>query len=167
MGEYWQLMLQRVRERCLPLQHLAPFLGSGLVVTAGFCSSRLLRFSCLSVAIVLFVFVTADFARSLLDTETGDASYDRPAKDDAATPSQVFLTFILAATYFCMIVLGLYGLFVSSRFISFVMIPAALVFSALAAWRNVRLWYRQGADYEEALKEEAVQLEKLHIPPTH
>lgn len=165
MGEYWQLMLQRVREKCLPLQHFAPFVGSGLVAAAGFCSSRALRFACLSVAIVVLLFVTADFARSLLDNESGDASYDRTAKDNPVTTAQVFLSFILAAVYFGMIFSGLYALFISSRFVLFVMTPAVLVFSGLAAWRNVRLWYRQGEDYEEALREETALLEKLHVPP--
>lgn len=165
MGEYWQLMLQRVREKCLPLQHFAPFVGSGLVAAAGFCSSRALRFACLSAAIVVLLFVTADFARSLLDNESGDAGYDRTAKDNPVTTAQVFLSFILAAVYFGMIFSGLYALFISSRFVLFVMTPAVLVFSGLAAWRNVRLWYRQGEDYEEALREETALLEKLHVPP--
>lgn len=167
MGDSWRLLFQWLGEKCLPLQHLAPFLGSALVVAAGFCSSRSLRFSLLAVAIVLFLFVTADFARSLLDKEAGDPSYDRPAQDNPVTTAQVFLTSILAAVYFGIIFSGLYGLFISSRFVLFVMTPAVLVFSGLAAWRNVRLWYVQGEDYEEVLREEAAQLEKMnmHVPP--
>lgn len=165
MGEYWQLMFQRARERCLPLRHLAPFAGSGLVVTAGFCSSRPLRFACLSVALILFLFVTADFARSLLDRSTGNASYQGPPKHIPVTPSQVFFTLIVAAAYFFMIFAGLHGLFETSGVVFFAMAPGIFLFSTLAAWRNVRLWYRDGADYEQALKEEAGQSHKLRIPP--
>lgn len=158
-------MLQRVREKCLPLQHLAPLAGSGLVIAAGFCSSRALRLLCLSVAIILFLFVTADFARSLLDKEPADASEDRPAKDNPVSTAQIFLSFILAAVYFGMIFSGLYTLLISSRLVLLVMTPAVLVFSGLAAWHNVRLWYRQGEDYEEVLKEETTLLQKLRVPP--
>jgi hypothetical protein len=165
VGEYWQLMFQRVREKCLPLQHLAPLAGSGLVVAAGFCSSRALRLVCLALAIILFLFVTADFARSLLDKEPADASEQQPAKDNPVSTPQVFLTFILAAVYFGIIFSGLYTLFISSRLVLFVMTPAVVVFSGLAAWRNVRLWYRQGENYEEALKEETALLQKLRVPP--
>jgi hypothetical protein len=161
----WQLILQRVRERCVPLQHLAPFAGSGLVVAAGFCSSTALRLVCLGIAIVLFLVVTADFARSLLDKEAAGASHEQQGKDNPVTTAQVFLSFILAAVYFGMIFSGLYSLFISSRFVFFLMIPAAFVFAALAAWRNVRLWYRQGEDYEEARKEETALLQKLRVPP--
>jgi hypothetical protein len=165
VGGFWTFILERVREKCLPLQHLAPFLGSALVATAGFCSSRALRFACLSAAIVVFLFVTADFARSLLDNEPADASYNPTAQDNPVTTAQVFLTFILAAVYFGMIFSGLYALFISSPFVLLVMTPAVLMFSGLAAWHNVRLWYRQGEDYEEALKEETALLEKMRVPP--
>jgi hypothetical protein len=45
------------------------------------------------------------------------------------------------------------------------MILGTFVVSVLAAWRNVRLWWREGADYEQALKEEAQMSPKLRIPP--
>jgi hypothetical protein len=44
-------------------------------------------------------------------------------------------------------------------------VPAIFVIACLAAWRNVRLWYRQGADYEQALREEALESLKVRIPP--
>jgi hypothetical protein len=38
-----------------------------------------------------------------------------------------------------------------------VMLPCTFVLSYLAAWRNVRLWYRHAMDYEQALSEDAQQ----------
>lgn len=171
MGEWWQAVLQAVREKCLPLQHMAPFLGSGLILAAGFCSSPPLRFLCLSAGIVLLLFVAADFARSLLDRETGNASYQGAPRHIPVTPAQVFLALIVAAVYFFMILTGLYTVFFRSyEFFSsvpvlLVLLPGTLVFSSLAAWRNVRLWYREGTDYEQALKEEESQSNKLPVPP--
>jgi hypothetical protein len=165
MGETFKLVYQRVHDALLPLQRLAPFLGCGLIVAAGFCSSRPLRLLCLSVAVVLLLFVVADFARSLLDNETGNASYQGPPAHIPVTLFQVFLTVIVAVTYFFMIFMGIHSLFVSSGPVLLIMVPGIMVFSSLAAWRNVRLWYREGADYEQALKEEEGQSHKLHIPP--
>lgn len=158
-------MFERLRERVLPLQALAPFLGLGFIVAAGFCSSRPLRLAYLTAAIVLLLLVAADFARSLLDTETGNASYQGPPVRIAVTPFQVILTAIVATTYFFMIFIAIHTFFGSSMLVYAFMAPAILVFSVLAAWRNVRLWYREGADYEEALKEDEGQSHNLHIPP--
>jgi len=158
-------MVERLRERLLPLQALTPFVGLGLIVAAGFCSSRPLRLTCLVIAIVLLLFVAADFARSLLERQTGTASYQGPPARIAVTPFQVLLTVVVAITYFFMIFAGIHTFFGSSLLVYAFMAPGILVFSVLAAWRNVRLWYREGADYEQALKEEEGQSHKLHIPP--
>lgn len=167
MGETFKLVYQRIHDALLPLQPLAPFLGCGLIVVAGFCSYRPLRLLCLAVAVILLLFVAADFARSLLDRETGpgNASYQGPPARIPVTLFQVILTVIAALTYFFMIFVGLHSFLLSSGPVLLVMVPGILVFSSLAAWRNVRLWYREGADYEQALKEDEGQSHKLHIPP--
>jgi hypothetical protein len=164
--EWCQLLFDRVRERCLSLQHLAPGLGSALILAASFCPSRPLRFLCLSVGIILLLFVAADFARSLLDRETGNASYQGPPAHIPVTALQLFLALIVATTYFCMILAGLHTLFLASATVTLIMAPGILVYSLLAAWRNVRLWYREGANHKP-LKEEENQTQRLHIPPVH
>ena len=67
MDEYWLRVLQRVRETCLPFERFIPFVASALTFVAGFCPSRSLRYLCQSVAMVLFLVVVADLARSFLD----------------------------------------------------------------------------------------------------
>jgi hypothetical protein len=65
-----------------------------------------------------------------------------------------------------MIIAGLHLLLFPCGLLSFRMPPAIFVIACLAAWRNVRLWYRQDADYEQALKEqEAGHSHNLHRPP--
>jgi hypothetical protein len=44
-----------------------------------------------------------------------------------------------------------------------VMLPCTFVLSYLAAWRNVRLWYRHAMDYEQALSEDAQQSHRIDI----
>jgi len=169
MSEYWPPALQWIRQAFLPLQRFTPFIASALMLVAGFCPSRSLRYLCLSAAVLLFLFVVADLARSFLDKDLNKpphwASDQGPPEKIAVNASQVLLTAVLALIYAGMIFAGLHTLFLSSAFMFLVMTLGVLVLSSLAAWRNVRFWYREGTDYEQALKEEAAMPRKLHIPP--
>ncbi len=164
MGEIWKFGYERLHEAFLPLQRFNAFIASALTLVSGFCSSRPLRLLCLSVAVLLFLAVAADFARSLLDREPNGAPetsrYNLPV-----TPPQVFLTAIVACVYAVMMLIGLSTAVTSSGIAFFVISPGILVLSSLAAWHNVRLWYREGEDYEQVLQEEEGQSHKLHIPP--
>jgi predicted metal-dependent hydrolase len=165
LREWWQLQFERFLGKLLPFQHLAAFVGSVLMLAAGLCASRPLRILCVLLAIILLLFVAADFARSLLDTDryAGD---EPPRTANPVTRVEIVLTVVVASTYFCLLLAGLYTLLLSSWLVLLIMVPATAVFSSLAAWRNVRLWYREGADYEQALKEEEEgQSPRLHIPP--
>src|SRR5215471_4347706 len=169
MGEYWQQALQRIREFCMTFERFTAFIASALTLVAGFCQSRSLRYLCQSVAVVLFLVVVADLARSFLDAGLNKpahwASHQGPPEKIRVSPFQVVLTAALALIYASMIFAGLHTLFLSSALMFLIMVPGVLALSGLAAWRNVRLWYREGADYEQALKEEAATPHTLHIPP--
>jgi hypothetical protein len=51
----------------------------------------------------------------------------------------------------------------------FLFVVPVFAFSSLAAWRNVRLWYRQGSDFEDRLhqleEEEAGKRQRLAVSP--
>jgi hypothetical protein len=165
LGEDWKMLLRWAWEKSLPLRPLMPFIASALTVGAGICSSRPLRVLLLSLAIVLFLYVAADVARSMLDKETGYASYQGPPKHLPVTPFQVVLAAALAVIYSFMILEAFKLLFLPSGYGLALIALGVFVLSFLAAWRNVRLWWREGADYEQALKEEAQMSRKLRIPP--
>jgi hypothetical protein len=165
LGEDFGTVLQWAREKWLLLRPLAPFIASLLTLGAGFCTVRPLRIFLLCLALILFLEVAADFARTLLDRETGYASYQGPPQTVPVTFAQVALAAALALIYFCMIFAGLKLLFLPSGLGLVAIILGVVVLSSLAAWRNVRLWWREGADYEQALKEEAQMSRKLRIPP--
>ncbi|HEX7289349.1 MAG TPA: hypothetical protein VF532_24410 [Candidatus Angelobacter sp.] len=156
---------QWTREKWLPLRPLTPFLASGLTLGAGFCTVRPLRIFLLCLALGLFLEVAADFARTLLDRETGYASYQGPPQTIPVTPAQLALAGALALVYFFMIFAGLAMFFLPSGLGLVLIVLGVLALSSLAAWRNVRLWWREGADYEQALKEESNMSHKLRIPP--
>jgi hypothetical protein len=165
LGEDFGTLLQWSREKWLPLRPLTPFLASGFTLGAGFCTVRPLRIFLLCLALVFFLELAAEFARTLLDRETGYASYQGPPKTVPVTPAQVGLAALLAFIYFCMIFAGLKLFFLPSGLGLAGIMLGVFVLSSLAAWRNVRLWWREGADYEQALKEEATMSRKLRIPP--
>lgn len=164
MAAILKLGYGRVSDAFLPLRRFTALIASALTLASGFCSSRPLRLLCLSVAVLLFLTVAADFARSLLDREPNGATqpnlYNLPV-----TPPQVFLTGIVACVYAGMMFIGLSTVVTSSGIAFFVISPGIVVLSSLAAWHNVRLWYREGEDYEQVLKEEEGQSHKLNIPP--
>ena len=167
MPDWLNNLAERVSRLLSPVHRFAPLLASALTVAAGLCTVSALRLLLSISAIVLFLWIAADFARSLLEPETGFASENGPPKEVPVTAAQVGLTTILGTMYGCMIVAGLHLLFLPRGPQFMLVVPGIFVIAFLAAWRNVRLWYRQGADYEQALKEEAVEPRELRIPSTH
>jgi hypothetical protein len=153
------------REKWLPVQPWSPLLASGMTLGAGFCKEHSLRILLLCLAVGFFLAAAADFARSLLDRESGNASDEGPPERIPVTWQQVVLAAVLALLYFFMIFAGFNLLFLPSGFALVFMIVGVLAVSSLAAWRNVRLWWREGADYEQALKEEEQISHNLRIPP--
>ena len=163
MAEELRQFANWVRESSAPYQRWYPLIASALTLLSGFCKGPL-RFTALALAIILFISVAADFARSLLEKETGYASVLGPPSVAPVTPLQVILSILLAGIYTCMISGGLRLLLFPSGLGFLVILPGIFLLSFLAAWRNVRLWYRQAIDYEQALNEEA-QAHHLHVPP--
>jgi hypothetical protein len=164
LSEQWQLLIERLRASHARLAPWYLLIASALTLASGFCKGPL-RFALLSVAVILFISVTADFARSLLEKETSYASLQGPPQVVPVTPMQMLFAALLAGVYTCMISAGLRLLFLPGGLGFLVMLPCTFVLSFLAAWRNVRLWYRHAIDYEQALKEDAGQSHRLRIPP--
>src|SRR5690242_13774747 len=165
MTEDAQTLLLRLRGILLPGERFPAPVASVLMLLAAFSSSRPLRVLIFTVALTLFLVVAADISRSLLDRENGYVSLQGPPKDIPVDVFQVVLTIVIGAFYAAMILSGFYVLLLRSVLAWFVLVPGTCVLSGLAAWRNVRLWYREGADYEQALEEEAGQSHRLRIPP--
>ena len=163
MRDQWQQLIQWLRESSAPLERWYPLIASALTLASGFCKGPL-RFAMLSLAVLLFVSVAADFARSLLEKDSGYASVQGPPTITPVTPLQFILATLFAGVYSCMIFGGLRLLFFPSGLGFLIILPCIFVLSFLAAWRNVRLWYRQAIDYEQALNEEA-QAHDVRVPP--
>jgi len=159
--------MERARYLLGPYRPWAPALASGMVIVAGLLHSGFLRTAACIAAVALFLFVAADLARSLLETRPildRRLFAGRPKKNVPVTWHQITLAAILAGFYTFLIFGGLH-LFVFNLKLPLLLliIPGVVVISALAAWRNIQLWYEEGADYEEELMEEE-DAKQLHLP---
>lgn len=149
-----------------PTGRWAPFAASGLFAATHFTDSTALRVLLDGGAFVLAVLVAADLARSLMERQPAIAIGGQavPQKNVPVTPFQFVLTGALAAIYTGLIFVGI------GPFTPIVVLPLVFLVACLAAWRNVRLWYLQGSEYEEELNEikneqaEKEKLKQLRMP---
>lgn len=150
MEQDWGRFARWAQSIFLRFPHLAPLATLALFVVARVTSSKPLRTSAYCIAIILLLAAAADLARSFID----QGAAETPLKDVPLNLSQILLAVFLGATY-AFAILSILGW-------TALLIPPVFVLSCLAAWRNVRLWYCQGQDYEDRLKE-AEDAEKLRL----
>jgi hypothetical protein len=146
-----------------PLGRWAPLAASGLFAAAGFSHSKFLRVLAYGAATALVLLIAADLTRSLLENEPARTRNDpmRPAKYISMTVFQLLITVALASLYTFFVFLGL------GPWTPFIFVPVIFVVCYLVARRNVTLWYWQGAEYEEELKETEAELEKIRLARAH
>ncbi|MGC2743746.1 MAG: hypothetical protein WA672_11190 [Candidatus Angelobacter sp.] len=120
-----------------------------MFATSGLSHFIFLRIIAYIGALVLALLIAADVARGLVDEHSFP---DRPAS--ARTPLtlpmlffRLALTGILASIYTFLVFIGI------GFWASFILLPFLFVICSLIAWRNVDLWYEQGAVFEQELKE--------------
>lgn len=132
-----------------PLGRWTPIAASLLFAGAGLSHSGFLRMLAYGGACVLVVLIGADIAKSFIDRH----SYPYHGPVTLTFPMlmlRVLLTALLGGFYSFLVLLGL------GPFTPFILWPAILAMCCFIAWRNIDLWYEQGAEFEEELKEEEV-----------
>ena len=157
MRRVWQTFVARICSWHAPLGRYSPLAASALFAVCGFCRSALLRTLGYAVASVLVFLIAVDLANSLLEREPVAVEHERSKhlKYIPLTWPQFVLTAALATLYTWFVFIGL------GPWTPWVFGFLAYPLCCMVAWRNVRLWYQQGCDYEEVLKEEE-QLEQQH-----
>jgi len=135
-----------------PTGRWSPFVAAGCFAGTRFIQSSVLRGALLCVAVVFLLLIAADLARGLLDRQPATSVAGRPVpeKDVPMNVFQVIFVGVVASVYTALIFLGIVGI---SPLVSLFLLPVIFALACLAAWRNVRLWFQQGAEYEEELKE--------------
>ena len=132
-----------------PLGRWSPIATSALFAAAGLSHSSFLRNVAYIGALVLALLIGADVARPFVDPHWYP---DRPA---SARPLltlpmlivRVALAGILGGIYTFLVFIGI------GFWAPLILMPFLFVICSLIAWRNLDLWYEEGAEFEQELKE--------------
>jgi hypothetical protein len=156
--ENWSARLQQISLIFNLRKPWAPLGSAALAYGASFVHSPLLRITTIGVALLLFLIAATEIAGHLLEPDQGPINPLRHSERVPVTPLQVILTWAMASIY-TFLILGALEPIVAALArptLWTIVIVAALVFllCCLVAWRNVRLWSYEGAEYEELLNEE-------------
>ena len=149
MGENIRAIIRWLSSIHAPLGRWSPFAASALFAASGLSHSIFLRIIAYIGALVLALLIGADVARSFIDAHSFP---DRPASARTLlTLPMLFvrlaLTGILGSIYTFLVFIGI------GFWAPFILLPFLFVICSLIAWRNVDLWYEQGAEFELELKE--------------
>jgi len=159
----------------LSLQHpWAPVLCAGLAYGASYIPWPAIRWATTGVALLLFLVAGIDVGLCLVEADRGPFNPLRPTVRVPVTLFQIVLTAALGAIY-AFLILGALQPLVSiltapSWWTLAITVPLAVPIALLVAWRNVRLWAHQGAEYEDMLNEsrnalaERERLKKMRRP---
>jgi amino acid transporter len=144
-------ILERLRFGWLAHRRWAALLSGIMMVTARFFPTSSLRVLVYGLGVVFLLLTVIDVAQDFLDRDYPKRPNNR-IKAKPAAP-EIFFAAMLAFIYSFFIIAGMNLFFLPSAVILFFVMPAIFLICCLVAWHNVTLWYDEGADYEEALKE--------------
>jgi len=140
-------LMRWLQNQHAPLGHAAPFAASALFAAAGLSRSTAFRVLAYSLATAFAILIAVDIANDLLEPDDAERNRraGKPRQRVPLSPFQFVLAAVQAAIYTILIFSGL------GPATPFIFLIPVFAFSSIAAWRNVRLWYRQGMDFEARL----------------
>lgn len=150
LRDSWNTFAARICSWHAPVGRYSPLAASALFAASAFVHSVLFRLIAYAVATVLVFLIAVDLANSLLEREPVQVERERNRHLQyiPANWPQFALTAVLAALYTWLVFVGL------GPWTPWIFAALAYPLCCLVAWRNVHLWYQQGVEYEEVLKEE-------------
>ena len=143
-----------------PLGRWSPLAASVLFGIAGFTHSSFVHALVYFGACVMVVLIAADIAKSFIDQHSFPF---RPAAP--LTMPMLALRLLLTGAFG-----GIYGFFVLvglGPWLPPLLWPVILAICFLVAWRNIDLWYEEGAEFEEELTEEDHRQHSKLTSPSH
>jgi hypothetical protein len=158
-------LLARVSYYISPWRPWAPATALAFAYLARQTGSVILRALAAVAALILFLLVSVDAARSLWEVDRGPWNPLRYSTKVRVTPLHLVLVAALACIYaFSIIFLLASFLILPSWWVLLVISPFVFAAAGLVAWHNVRLWAFQSVEYEELLKDEQqVLAENEHL----
>ena len=157
-----------------PARPWTPAIAVVLALAARSTSSTAFRILTAAAAVILFLYISVDVARSLWEPDRGPQD---PLRSSPAVPIRPFhavLAAVLAVIY-TFLILGILISFLIMRnlWVYLIISPFVFLTACLVAWHNVRLWSYQGAEYEQMLNDEKEliaekdRLKKMRLPASH
>jgi hypothetical protein len=159
LSDYLRSVVRWLASLHAPLGRWSPLAATGLFLAAGFTHERFVYYLAYFSACVILMLFAADIAKSFIDP----ASFPLRPAPPMSWPMLVFrllLTGVVGAAYSVGVWVGV------GPWLPLLVWPVVLVICFFIAWRNIELWYEQGAEFEEELVEEAQHRQpvKLTIP---
>lgn len=167
MVDRLQHSLRWLQNQHAPMGHAAPFAASALFAVGGLSHSTPLRILAYALGTAFAVLIAIDLASGLLESDDQDRHHHTGRIQTLVplSPFQFVLAAIQAIIYTFLIFTGL------GPATPFIFLIPVFVFSVLAAWRNVRLWYLQGTEFASRIydlqAEEAVHSHSKSVQVSH
>ena len=159
MGENIRKIILWLSSLHAALGRWAPIAASALFAASGLSHSNFLRIIAYIGALALALLIGADVARPFVDPHWYP-NRSASAHTLLTLPMlfvRVALAGILGGIYTFLVFVGI------GFWAPFILLPFLFVICSLIAWRNLDLWYEQGAEFEEELAE----AEQRHSSATH
>ncbi|HEY7402646.1 MAG TPA: hypothetical protein VIB39_03935 [Candidatus Angelobacter sp.] len=165
LGATGRSLLARISYYTSPWRPWAPASALALAYLAHRTGLAILRGVAAVAALILFLLVSVDAARSFWEVDHGPWDPRRYLSKARISPFQIVLAAALALIYvFSIMFLIASFLILPSWWVFLAISPFVLVAAGLVAWHNVRLWAFQSIEYEEMLKDEQqVQAENERV----
>ncbi|MGC2694276.1 MAG: hypothetical protein WA738_00640 [Candidatus Angelobacter sp.] len=169
LGKNFRALVLWLADLHAPLGRWSPLAASALFASSGIFHFAFVRGLAYSGAIVLVILIAADMARSFIDTQSYPDQSGK-ARAPMTLPMLAFrvaLSMVLGSVYTTLVFIGI-GFIGMKLWLAFLLLPLLFIICALIAWRNVDLWYEQGATFEEELceqkREEAESRQHPQLP---
>jgi hypothetical protein len=158
LGDYLRQLVRWLASLHAPLGRWSPLAATGLFLLAGFSHLRALHYLAYFGACVLLVLFAADLAKTFID----EGSFPLQPAPKTTWPMLAFrlvLTGLLGTGYSVAVWVGVGPLWPP------IVWPVILFICFFIAWRNLQLWYEQGAEFEQELADDS-QRHAARIPVT-
>jgi len=149
MDDDLRQLVRRLAALHAPLGHWAPIASSALFAGAGISHSAFVRFLAYSGASIFIILIGADIVASFIDRH----SFPDPRTHHCVVLTlpmliaRVMLATALGSLYTFLVFLGV------RPWTPFIFLPAIFLVCCFVAWRNITLWYEQGEEFEQELKD--------------
>ncbi len=147
LADYLRSLIRWLASLHAPLGRAAPLLATGLFLLAGFSHSPSVHLLSYIGACVILILFAADIAKSFID----QSSFPLRPAPPMTWPMLAFrlgLTCLVGGVYSVLVWVAL------GPWIPLILLPVILIICFFIAWRNLDLWYQQGAEFEDELAEE-------------